>query len=128
MAIVSKRWFYAVWVVLIGIFAVMHALNLADRLMVGADGENRNRGTLAQLRKIICVVVQNNPANIRGDGGTSHLRKCGSARRLENDCIGTQRRRSLDEVQQLLALRDRIVAGMNDLDVYVQPPGSLKRR
>ncbi len=29
MAIVSKRWFYAVWVVLIGIFAVMHALNLA---------------------------------------------------------------------------------------------------
>lgn len=25
----SKRWFYAVWVVLIGIFAVMHALNLA---------------------------------------------------------------------------------------------------
>jgi hypothetical protein len=29
LAIVSKRWFYAVWVVLIGIFAVMHALNLA---------------------------------------------------------------------------------------------------
>ncbi len=29
MAIVSKRWFYAVWVVFIGIFAVMHALNLA---------------------------------------------------------------------------------------------------
>jgi len=26
---VSKRWFYAVWVVFIGIFAVMHALNLA---------------------------------------------------------------------------------------------------
>ncbi len=25
----SKRWFYAVWVVFIGIFAVMHALNLA---------------------------------------------------------------------------------------------------
>ncbi len=29
MAIVSKRWFYAVWVVFIGILAVMHALNLA---------------------------------------------------------------------------------------------------
>ena len=29
MAIVSKRWLYAVWVILIGIFAVMHALNLA---------------------------------------------------------------------------------------------------
>jgi hypothetical protein len=29
LAIVSKRWFYAVWVVFIGIFAVMHALNLA---------------------------------------------------------------------------------------------------
>ena len=29
MAIVSKRWLYAVWVVLIGIFAVLHALNLA---------------------------------------------------------------------------------------------------
>jgi hypothetical protein len=26
---VSKRWFYAVWVVFIGIFAVMHAVNLA---------------------------------------------------------------------------------------------------
>ena len=29
MAIVSKRWIYAVWAVFIGIFAVMHALNLA---------------------------------------------------------------------------------------------------
>jgi hypothetical protein len=29
LAIVSKRWLYAVWVILIGIFAVMHALNLA---------------------------------------------------------------------------------------------------
>jgi hypothetical protein len=29
LAIVSKRWLYAVWVVFIGIFAVMHALNLA---------------------------------------------------------------------------------------------------
>jgi len=29
LAIVSKRWIYAVWVVFIGIFAAMHALNLA---------------------------------------------------------------------------------------------------
>ncbi len=29
MAIVSKRWLYAVWVVFIGAFAVLHALNLA---------------------------------------------------------------------------------------------------
>jgi Dolichyl-phosphate-mannose-protein mannosyltransferase len=29
LAIVSKRWLYAVWVVLIGAFAVLHALNLA---------------------------------------------------------------------------------------------------
>lgn len=29
MPIVSKRWLYAVWVVVIGAFAVMHALNLA---------------------------------------------------------------------------------------------------
>ena len=34
MAIVSKRWLYAGWVVLIGIFAVLHALNL------GADFPN----------------------------------------------------------------------------------------
>jgi hypothetical protein len=29
LAIVSKRWLYAVWIVVIGIFAVMHAVNLA---------------------------------------------------------------------------------------------------
>ncbi len=37
MAIVSKRWLYAVWVVFIGAFAVLHALNLA------ADFPNHTR-------------------------------------------------------------------------------------
>src|SRR5271155_2698726 len=64
------------------------------------------------------VMVQHNPANISGHGGAGHLRKPGSARRLEHNGIRTRPGRTLDVVQQLLALRNRVIVGVDDLQLY----------
>src|SRR5271170_5841371 len=77
---------------------------------------------------IVRVMVQDDPANIRSRGRTSHLRKPGSARGLEHDGIGTRGRRSLDVVQQLLTLRYCVIVGMDDLEIHTQAPRSFLRR
>jgi len=66
------------------------SLNLANFFMIGADGKNRNMAPLPDLLDIVCVMVQHDPANIRGGGRARYLRKRGSAGGLEHDGIRTR--------------------------------------
>src|SRR5438105_11677037 len=67
-------------------------------------------------------MVQHHPSNAGGGGGACHLRETGSARRLKYDGVRTRGRRTLNELQQLLALRHGVVVGVNDLYVHAQTP------
>src|SRR5258708_23170542 len=96
--------------------------------MVAADGKNRNMRRLPELAEIVRFMVQDDPANVSSHSGTGHLRKRCSTRRLKNDRIRTRRRGTLNEVKELLTLRNRVVAGMNNLEINPQASRSFLRR
>jgi len=83
---------------------------------------------LPQLMNIVRVMVQDDPANIRCRCGACDLREPRPTRRFEHDRIGSRRRRTLDVVQQLLALCHRVVVGMDDLDIHTKTPRRFIRR
>ena len=96
--------------------------------MVGADRKHRHFVQPPQFENIVRLMIQHDPSNARGRSRTRHLRKCGTAGRLEEHRIGLGHRRILNVVQQLLALRERVVVGMDDGDVDAQPAGGFLRR
>src|SRR6266481_1611915 len=104
------------------------ALNLADLLVIGTDGENGNARSLAQLREIFRFAVQHRPADSRAHRCARHLRKRGPAHRLEYNRIGTQFRSSLNGLQNLRALRNRVVLRVENLEVGSETPRSILRR
>ena len=55
--------------------------------------------------------------------GASYLRQRGSTHWFEHDSIRQRFGARLDDVQNLLALDNRIVVGINDLDFYAQTLG-----
>src|SRR5882672_4782012 len=104
------------------------ALNLADLLVIGTDGENGKARSLAQLREIFRFAVQHCPADSRAHRCARHLRQRGPADRLEYNRIGTQFRSSLNGLQNLCALRNRIVLRVENLKVGSETPRSILRR
>src|SRR5207245_5378893 len=67
-------------------------------------------------------MVQHHPSNTSRSSGTCHLRESGSASGLEYDGIWTRGRRTLNKLQQLLALRHGLIVGVDDLYVHAQTP------
>ena len=57
------------------------------------------------------------------DGGPSHLRQSRPAHGFEDDSVGMSIGSRLNDTQNLLALGDRIVFSVDNLDVHAQSPG-----
>src|SRR5262249_45396117 len=85
------------------------ALDTSDFFMICADGKNRHAVRAAQFANVICVAVQDGPAHTSSSGSAGDLWHSRSAHRLEDDRIRLSAG-GLDHIQQLLTLRDRIVA------------------
>src|SRR5206468_1868344 len=81
------------------------------------DGKHRNLRGSAKLAEIFRLTVENYPPDSGGDGGAGHVRQCRSANRLEHDGIRTRAGGGLYNLQQLLALVDSVVIGVDDLRV-----------
>ena len=90
--------------------------------MIGAEGEYRNLEGATQLNHVVRIVIQHDPSNSRCHGRARHLRKGCAPRGFEHDGVGTRHPRILNVMQQLLALRQSIIAGVNDLNVHTKTP------
>ncbi len=82
---------------------------------------------LANLRDVFDIPIQHDPADAGGHRGPRHLRQSGSAHGFEDDSIGVRIGSRLNDIQNLLTLRDRIVFGVDNLNVHAQTPGRFLR-
>src|SRR6266404_1753333 len=103
------------------------ALNLADLLVIGADGENGNARSLAQFREIFRFAVQHSPTDSCAYRRARHLRQRSRSYRFEHNRIGTQFRSSLNGLQNLCALCNRVVLRVENLEVGSEAPQSILR-
>src|SRR5882672_10011626 len=103
------------------------ALNLADLLVIGADGENGNARSFAQFREIFRFAVQHSPTDSCAYRRARHLRQRSRSYRFEHNRIGTQFRSSLNGLQNLCALCNRVVLRVENLEVGSEAPRSILR-
>src|SRR6266849_4297563 len=103
------------------------ALNLADLLVIGADGENGNARSFAQFREIFRFAVEHRPADSCAHRRARHLRQRSRSYRFEHNRIGTQFRSGLNGLQNLCALCNRVVLCVENLEVGSEAPRSILR-
>ena len=97
------------------------ALDAANFQMIRAHAKYGRATGAAKLREVISLAIENHPSDLRGGGSAADVRQSGTANRLEDNGVGTLRSIPLNYVQQLLALIDGIVAGVDDLYVNSEP-------
>src|SRR5205809_5766445 len=90
-------------------------LNSADFHLIGAYGKDGRASGLAKLGGVLGLPAENSPSDAGGCGSLGYLRKRGSADGFYKDSAGPKRRFRLDGLEELRALRDGIVVGINDL-------------
>ncbi len=96
------------------------ALDAADFRVIRAHAKYRRLAGAAKLGEIFSLAVEHHPCNIRGRSCAPHVRQSGAADRLENDGVGMFCGGALNDVQELLALIDGIVASVADLDINAE--------
>jgi len=73
-----------------------------------------------QLREVVSLSIQNHPSDACAHRCPGDLRKAGRPRRFKHNRIGSPLGSRLNNLQQLLALINRIVIGINDLQLRAQ--------
>src|SRR5271166_2464502 len=102
-------------------------LNAANFHVVGTDAEHGRFARLTEFADVVCVAIKNRPANSGIDGSARYLRQCSSTDRLKNDGVRTIFLGGLNRLQDLGALIDGIVIGVENLEIHVQFTGCLLR-
>jgi len=97
------------------------ALDTADFAMIRRDAEHRNPVSRAKFPDVVSFTIKNDPANSCPSRGSSDLGQRSRSRGLEDDGIRSRGRGGLNDLQQLLALVDRIVVRIDDLQIGAQP-------
>ena len=105
--------------------AQLLSLDAANLFVVRGDGKYGYREKAAEFGNVVGLAIQQNHSNSSGGGGASYLRMRGRTGRFEEDGVGPRSGRGLDAGQQLLALHDAIVAGINDVNLDPQFAGCL---
>ena len=100
----------------------LSSLDFADLFLIGSNGKNRDSGVSPKLSDIIHFTIHHSPTDARSNRSPCHLGHPG-ADRLDQNCVRALGG-VLDYTQQLLALIDGVVAGIDDLNVCIQAPGS----
>jgi hypothetical protein len=104
------------------------SLDPPNFFVIGTDGKHGYLGGLAQFGKIVGVAIEQNPPDSAADGGASRLRQ-GRTHRLNDDGRGpVSGEGGLNNLQDLLALFDGIVVGMEDFQINSKTPGRGLRR
>jgi len=96
--------------------------------VVGTDAENRDPVVLADLCDVIDIAIQHYPADAGGHCRPGYLRQSGSTHRFEDDSIRVRFGSRLNDAQNLLTLGDRIVFGVDNLDVRARRRAVPRRR
>ena len=72
-------------------------------------------------------MIEDDPSNTCGRGGAGDLREGGPSGGLEHNRVGARRSGTLNELQQLLALRQAVIVGVNNFQVDAQTASRLLR-
>ena len=81
-----------------------------------------NSSAAANNNDVIDIPIQDHPADACGHGGPGHLGQSGPAHGLEDDSVGVRIGPRLNDTQNLLTLRNRIVFSVDNLHVDAQTP------
>jgi|SRR5580692_2456374 hypothetical protein len=90
-------------------------LNASDFGVVGTKTKYRDTSTFAQLGNVICITIQNDPADTCMHGSASNLRQGSTADGFEHNRVGAIFRSDLNGFEDLRALIDSIVFGVDGL-------------
>src|SRR5438067_9973219 len=96
--------------------------------MIGGDGEDWTAAGFAQLRKLWRLAIEHYPGDAGGDGGLRDLRHSCASCGLNQDSLWTVRGRSLNGLEDLLALTNCVILGKGDSQLDVEPPGRFLGR
>src|SRR5215467_12458100 len=92
--------------------------------MVGGDDEDGSFGGLTKLDDVIGVAIENRPADSRRRRRTGNLGQGGAADGFKDNGARAMLFFSLDSLQELRALSNGIVVGVNDLEFDAKLAGS----
>ncbi len=99
------------------------ALDAPDFHVIGSKRKNRNARSLAQLGHVRGFAIENHPSDTGAGRGAGHLGKSGATDRLENDGMGTKRGGGLHGFEDLRALVDGVVVGVDNLQFDIEFAG-----
>src|SRR5579859_1691567 len=101
------------------------SLNPADLFLIGRDTKNRDLVVSSQLLQIIAPAFEQGPSNAGRDGATCYLYESGPHRNAY-DAVGLGIfGGGLDHIQQLLALRNGIIAREQDFQGNIETLGRI---
>src|SRR5260370_9642445 len=100
------------------------SLDASDLVLVYGDAKNRDLVGPAQLRYVIAVAIDERPCNAALGGTTRHTHQSCSNRGTY-DAVGPGLLRRLNLVEQLLALSNRIIFFILNLQINTHTLGPL---
>jgi len=106
--------------------AELLSLNPTDFGLVGADREDWNSATSAEVGDVVGIAVDDAPTDTGSDSSLRNLRHA-SADRLHENGAGVLDR-VLNDLEELLGLIDGIVVGVDHLNVDAEAGGHFRYR
>jgi len=91
--------------------------------MVGGDAEKGSGGDFAQFRNVAGVAVEDSPSDTGRSGSAGNLGQGGTTDRLKDDGVRAVVVGRLDGFEDLGALGDGVIIGIEDLDFRAQIAG-----
>src|SRR5262249_31844879 len=96
------------------------ALDAADLSVVGSNREHGRLGQFAQLGNVTGISIENGPADALAHRSASNLWKRCSSHRFEKNSVRTVLFRRLNRAEKLGALRDGVVACVEDFGLNAE--------
>src|SRR6202162_375680 len=93
------------------------ALDASDFCVDGTKTKSRATGTFAQLGNVICITIQNDPADTRMHGSASNLRQGCTADGFEHNGVGAIFGSDLNGFEDLRALINGVCFGVDGLQL-----------
>ena len=98
----------------------MLALKAADLELALGDDEDGSAGVFAELGDVVDVAVADDPADVLRDGGFGDAAESAGGDRLDEESVGRGVRAGLDDLEELLALGDGVVVGVEEAEIDVE--------
>src|SRR5271167_4288112 len=88
--------------------------------MIGTDAKYRRAAGAAKFGEVFGLAVEHDPGDTGGSSSAARMGQSRTANRFEDDRVGMFRGARLNDVQELLALVDGVVRGIDDFDVNAE--------